>query len=311
MNTLPTPCLLGATGSGKSAVSLALARRTNGEVIACDAFTVYRGMAILTAAPEAPPDVPHHLVSCLEPTEAFSAASFCDATDRLVPEIRDRGHTPWIVGGTALYLRSWLKGLGAPVARDPSYREALEAEAAEHPDGTTHLHRTLALRDPARAAEIHPNDLRRIVRALEIMRATGRLASEFRKEWSGPDRHPSIVYGLRRSNEDLAERIRRRTATMFACGVVGEARALLAVPPSPEAAMVLGLGILQKHIAGAIDAAEAEAELTRQTWRFARRQRTFFASFEGVRWIDVEGDEEARDTAAKILADYEASGTSA
>ncbi len=296
------PCLLGPTASGKSEVAEVLARRTAGEIIACDAFTIYRGMAILTAAPKTGGDVPHHLIAELEPSEAWSAAAFVAACDARIDDIRRRGRVPWVVGGTALYLRAWLKGFGARVPRDESYRRELRAIARAR--GRAALHDELARVDPPRAAELHPNDLRRVVRALEIVRATGRPASAQREEWSGPDRRPAVLYGLRRETDDLDGRIGRRTDRMFQAGVVEEVRALLARPPSAEAGKVLGLSTIAAHLGGELDEAAAREEIARRTRRFARKQRTFFRSFPGVRWVDVPADESAERTAERVLDSY-------
>lgn len=297
----PVPCLIGPTGCGKSDVALHLARATDGEVIACDAFTVYRDMEILTARPEPPDDVPHHLLGFLDPTkDRFSAAAFVEATDRLVADIRARGGTPWIVGGTALYLRGWLKGFGPPVERDEAYRA--ELAALRELRGPEHLHGLLEARDPARAAQLHPNDTKRVVRALEILRATGQPASAFREDWTGPDLRAAVVVRLRRSKEDLHDRIRRRTDAMFAAGVVDEARRLLASPLRPEGAKVLGLDVLARLLAGELDETEARETIATKTRQFAKRQRTFFDSFENVHVVDVGADEPTESVASRVLA---------
>jgi len=296
----PTPCLLGATASGKSAVALLCARATQGEVLACDAFGVYRGLALLSAAPSAPADVPHHLVGILDAHERFSAAAFLAAADRLVGEIRARGGTPWVVGGTALYLRSWLKGLGAPVARDPDLRERLARQARDV--GPQALHARLLALDPARAAEVHPNDERRLVRALEIIAATGEPASAARGQWKAPDRVPARLVGLSRSFEDLDRRIAERTDLMFQAGVLEEARGFLAADPSPEAKKALGLSLLAEVLQGQRSAASAREEIARLTRRFARRQLTFFRSFDQVAWLEVRPEEPPEETSARVLA---------
>jgi tRNA dimethylallyltransferase len=304
----PVPCLLGPTGVGKSDVAVLAARATGGEVIACDAFTVYRGMEVLAAAPVAPADVPHHLVGILDPSEAYSAARFVEDCDRAVAEVRARGRTPWVVGGTALYLRSWLKGVGPRAPRRPDLRARLARTARSA--GVETLHRMLAERDPARAREIHPRDERRLVRALEIVEATGRPASEQRREWAGPDRVLARPIGLRRSWEDLDARIAARTRALFAAGVVDEARRLLAAGPSPEARRALGLDDLADLLAGRVDEAAAAESIARRTRRFARKQMTFFRSFAGVTWLDVAPDEHAADVASRAVRAYEATGTS-
>jgi tRNA dimethylallyltransferase len=300
VNGLPTPCLLGPTASGKSEVALLCARATRGEVVSCDAFAVYRDLPILSAAPVAPPDVPHHLVGVLGPGERFSAADFVEAADRVVAEVRARGGTPWIAGGTALYLRSWLKGLGAPVPRDALLRARLVEEARTA--GTAALHARLAQLDPARAAQVHPHDERRLIRALEIIEATGAPASAARSQWTGPDRVPARLVGLHRSAEDLERRIDLRTTRMFQAGVLDEARRFLAAAPSPEARMALGLDVLAEVLEGRRTEALAAQEIARRTRRFVRKQLTFFRSFAGVTWLEVAPDEAPDTTAERVLA---------
>jgi tRNA dimethylallyltransferase len=298
MNGPPTPCLVGATGTGKSEVAKWIARARSGEVIACDAFSVYRGMEVLSAAPRAD-GVPHHLVGFLDPGETWSAARFAAECDRLVGEARARGHEPWVVGGTALYLRSWLKGFGAPVPRDAALRARLSRIARE--EGPEALHLRLAERDPARARQVHPRDERRLVRALEILEATGQPPSRQRREWAGPDRVPAVVVGLRREGADLDRRIRARVDEMFGAGVVEEARRLLAGPLSPEAGKVLGLAEIEALLRGRSTEEEAREAIARRTRRFAKRQGTFFRSFAGVRWVDLAPDESVESAAGRVL----------
>lgn len=299
MKPPPVPCLVGPTGSGKSEVGVAAARATAGEVVCCDAYTVYRGMPVLTAAPTAPGDVPHHLLGILGPDETYDAARFVTDCDYEVGRIRARGRTPWLVGGTALYLRCWLKGFGPQVPADPGYRSELKALVAA--EGPQALHAELERLDPERASELHPNDVRRVVRALEIVRATGRPASTQRLEWDGPDRVTARVVGLRRSWEDLDARIEARTAAMFAAGVLEEARALLALGPSPQARKVLGLAELERLLAGEIDELQARERIAQRTRRFARKQLTFFSSFDALAWIDVRPGEDVESIASRVL----------
>ena len=294
-----TPCLVGPTGSGKSDVGVLLARAAGpgSEVISCDAFAVYRGMAILTAAPDAPPDVPHRLVGILGPDEVYDAARFVTDADYYVGRAREAGHTALVVGGTALYLRAWLKGFDMEAPRDDAYREHLkEVVAAE---GPARLHALLTQVDPARAKELHPNDLRRIVRALEIHHVTGTPASAQRVSWSGPDRVPARVVYLERDLADLDRRIDARTEAMFEAGLVDEVRDLLQHPMSPQARQVLGLAEVESLLAGEISEAEAKASIARRTRRFARKQGTFFRGFSGLQRLPVAEGEDAASIAKR------------
>jgi tRNA dimethylallyltransferase len=295
----PVPCLVGPTGSGKTDVGVALARAIGAEVVCCDALTVYRGVSVLTAKPEPPPDVPHHLAGVAEPSETYSAARFVEDADRAVAGIRARGRVPLLVGGTALYLLSFTKGLARASGRDEAVRARLDALARE--GGTRALHDLLSRVDPARAAQVHENDARRLVRALEIVEATGRPASELRSEWTAPDRVPTAVAGLRRAPDDLAARIERRVAEMARAGAVEEVRRLRAapVPPSRELAQAIGWKELCAHLEGRLSLDEALTRIAIATRRFARKQATFFRRFD-VAWVDVPAGEPAEETAFRV-----------
>ncbi len=301
MERVPVPCLIGPTGSGKTDVGIHAARQTEGEVICCDAYTVYRGIPILTAAPTPPSDVRHHLVGILELYDTYDAARFLVDADHAIGEIEGRGHRPWIVGGTALYLRCWLKGFGSPVPRDEAYRAALKARVEA--EGRQILHEDLSAQDPARAEALHPHDLRRVVRALEIIKATGKPASAQRVEWAGPDRVQAKVFALRRSMDDLDERINQRTELMFDAGLLEEVRALEepGVTLSPEVSQTLGLKDVRAVLSGELSEAEAKATIQQRTRRFARKQMTFFRGFDAITWIDVAPDDEPEAVAARIL----------
>lgn len=293
------PCLVGATAVGKSDVAIALARRVGGEVIACDALTVYRGVDVLTAKPAAPPDVPHHLLGGLEPHETYSAGRFVADCDRVVEDVLGRGRVPLVVGGTALYLVSWLHGMGAAVARDERLRAELEALADR--EGTAALAARLRAQDPQRAAEVHEHDRRRLVRALEIVEATGRPASEARGQWAAPPRRAAAVVGLRRGDDDLRRRVEARARAMLDGGALEEVAALDAAPrpPSRELAQAIGLADVRAVLAGLLTREACAERLARATWRFTRRQRTFFRRLP-VQWLDVAQDEPPATTAARV-----------
>ena len=303
----PIPCLVGLTGSGKSDVAIEVARRLGAEVIACDSMTVYRGFPVLTAQPTAPADVPHHLVGFLDPTDSYSAARFLADAERTVADVVARGKVPLLVGGTALYLMAFVKGLGAGVGRDPSLRARLEAEVAEA--GPAALHARLAAADPARAAALHAHDVRRVVRALEIALGTGEPASARRREWTAPDRRPTAIVGLARAPEDLERRIRARARRMLEGGALEEAAALRAAgtAPSKEVLQALGVRDLWACLDGRLSREETAERMSRATLRFAKRQRTFLKKF-AVTWVDAGEDEPAPAVAERALAAFAAAG---
>ncbi|HVG93004.1 MAG TPA: tRNA (adenosine(37)-N6)-dimethylallyltransferase MiaA [Planctomycetota bacterium] len=297
----PVLCLVGATAVGKTEVAVALARALGGEVICCDALTVYRGLSILTAKPSPPADVPHHLLDVADAWEHYDAARFAADADRLVEEIRGRGREPIVAGGTALYLKAWTKGLGPRVGRDTALRAELEALVAAR--GPEALVARLAARDAVRAGEIHGNDVRRLVRAIEIAETAGRAPSALRNEWNAPDRVAVRVAGLRRAPEDLARRIDARARSMFREGLAEEVARLDAGPrpPSRELEQAIGLREVREHLAGRLPLEDAVERIARATRRFARRQATFFRQFRDAAWIDVPPDEPPDATARRVL----------
>lgn len=303
----PVPCLVGPTASGKSDVGIALARRLGAEVVACDAMTVYRGVAVLTAKPSPPPDVPHHLLDIVDPWAPYSAGRFLEDADAAVAAAAARGRTALLVGGTVLYLKTFLKGLGPRVGRDEALRAALEAVARD--EGPAAVHARLAAVDPDRAAALHPHDLRRVVRALEIAAATGRPASAARGEWAAPDRRPAVVVALVRAPEDLRARIEARARAMLDGGVAAEVAALDAAPrpPSRELAQALGLADVRAFLRGTLSREACLERLVRATWRFSRRQATFLKQVPATA-VAVAPDEPADAVAARVEVQLRAAG---
>lgn len=236
----PVLCLAGPTASGKTAVALALAREMPVEVVSVDSALVYRGMDIGTAKPSAAERaaVPHHLVDILDPREAYSAARFVADATRLVAEIRGRGRTPLLVGGTMLYFKALREGLDAMPAADPALRAAIDREAAAR--GWPALHAELAAVDPSTAARLAPADAQRIQRALEVWRLSGRpLSAWHRSDSRGRDDAPPagtrpeaaswpLVSLEPRSRAWLHQRIAERFDAMLAAGLLDEVRALRA-----------------------------------------------------------------------------------
>jgi tRNA dimethylallyltransferase len=281
--------VVGPTASGKTALAVALARALDGEVICCDSMQIYREMSIGTAKPteEEKCGVPHHLFDIKNPDEPFSAQEYVTLAEEAVADILSRGKLPVFCGGTGLYLDAFLRG-GMPETpgADPALREELAAFAEEN--GAEALHAELAAVDPESAALSHPNNLRRVIRALEIYRLTGVAKSEWdRRSKELPARYNAAVLGLVFEDRALLyERIERRVDLMLREGLLEETRALLdagVFERSPTAAAAIGYKELLPYLRGESALDVAVTELKTATRRYAKRQLTWFSAKEYVR----------------------------
>ena len=292
--------LTGPTAVGKTAVGVALARRLGAEVVALDSMTLYRGMDIGTAKPTLAErgGIPHHLIDVLDPWESASVAEYRNWALAAVAAVEARGKRALFVGGTALYLKALLRGLFDGPGADPARRQALEEEADRQGDAA--LHARLAALDPATAARLHPHDRRRVVRALEVIAATGRPLSRLQNEHDRPAPAGVAVFALERPRAELHERIDRRVVGMFADGLVEEVRALEsgARPPGPVAAQGVGYREVIDHLAGRVGLDATVARVQARTRQFAKRQATWFRGLAEVRPWPVAPDEPPEATAA-------------
>ncbi len=304
--------LTGPTASGKESVALHLAPLLGAEVLSLDSMKVYRGMDVGTSkVPAADRErVPHHLVDVASPAEGMSVHRFLFLADAAMAAIRARGRAVLAAGGTVLYLRALLYGVFDGPGADPALRAGLEEEAAA--SGTATLHARLAAVDPAAARRIHPTDLRRLVRALEVHGLTGRPISDLQVQWAATaPRIPHRAVALRRPRATLHRRIAARVDAMLAGGLVDEVRALLDAPGGlgPTAAQAIGYrevaGLLRGEFATPGDAA---ARIRSRTNRLARMQETWLRSFPGMRFLDVPDDESPAETARRAVEALERSG---
>ncbi|NIA20604.1 MAG: tRNA (adenosine(37)-N6)-dimethylallyltransferase MiaA [Anaerolineaceae bacterium] len=297
--------ICGQTASGKERTSLAVARRLDGEIVSLDSMKVYRGMDVGTAKASADSRraVPHHLLDVVDPWESFSAARWAELAEAAIRDIMARGRLPIISGGTVLYLKALLFGLFEGPGADPEIRSRLKAEADSQ--GTAALHLRLAAVDPAAAGRIHPHDLRRIIRALEVYQKTGRPISEQQKQFTRlrPEVQPLVV-GLRRTRDDLNRRIDRRVERIVAAGLEDEARRLLGHPRglSREARRAVGYSEMIDFAEGRLSGRQAIERIGKNTRTFARRQMTHLRSLAFLQWIDVSPHEPPEDTAKRIVA---------
>jgi tRNA dimethylallyltransferase len=293
--------IFGPTASGKSAVALALAERTGGEIVSCDAMQLYRGLPILTNQPSAAERerVPHHLVAVWETDHAGSVAEYAALAHAAVDEVLGRGRTPIVCGGSGLYLRAALADMPLP-PRVPA-AERMRFEQLYDRTGADAAHAVLVAADPAAAAAVHPNDRRRVVRALELHAAGTSLAPAADRLWADDRRHPTTVIGLAVPAPVVGERIAGRTRAMFAAGVVEEVRAARAARPfSLTAERIHGLQDVSDLLAGRIGPAEAERRLMVRTRRYAKRQRTWMRRLPGL--VPVAADRAPDTVAAEIAA---------
>lgn len=292
--------LAGATATGKSEVALLLAERLNGEIISVDSMQVYRGLDIGTAKPSAAERarVRHHLIDVAELTEAFDAARFARLANEAVREIQGRGRVPILCGGTGLYFKAWLEGLGDAPPADAALRAELEATSPEE------LLRELERRDPATFAKIDRKNPRRVVRAVEVLRLTGKPFSEQRAEWGGTRREADF-FGLKREAGDLQARIAARVDWMFGRGLVDETRELLGrrLAENKTAMQAIGYRQVAEHLRGERGLAETIELVKIRTRQFAKRQMTWFRRHARLKWIGWKAEEGAESVVERILAE--------
>jgi tRNA dimethylallyltransferase len=286
--------IAGPTASGKTALAIALARRLGGEIVNADSQQVYRGLDVGTAKPTAEERAaaPHHLIDVVEPGEGMDAARFVALADAAIAGIAGRGRLPIVAGGTGLYLRALLHGVVAAPGRDPALRARLEEEAARL--GRPALHARLAALDPAAAARIRPNDLVRVVRALEIA-AGGRRPSELHADHAfQEDRYAATLLALDPPREELHARIDARVREMFASGLLEETRALVAraggaLPPK----LPIGYAEAAAVLRGELRLEDAIRRVQVAHRRYARRQVIWLRRERGVEWLHSPPDVEA------------------
>ena len=283
-------CVAGPTACGKTAMGVALAKRYNGEVVSVDSMQIYKGMTIGTAAPtpEETAGIPHHMVGVADPAESWSAARFVEQADRCVEDILARGRLPVLVGGTGLYLEALIAGRTfAPGEAGGAIRTALERELTEK--GIGPLLEELRRVDPASAEKLHPADVKRILRALEVYRETGKTISRHNEETrSLPGKYDPVYIGLAfRDREDMKRLIDRRVDQMMAAGLPEEVRALLdrGVPPRATALQAIGYKELLPALAGERTLEEAAEEIKLRSRQYAKRQLTWLRRNPDIHWI--------------------------
>jgi len=285
--------IVGPTGSGKTALSLALAEQFRGEIVNCDSVALHRGFEIGTAkpGPEERARAPHHLLDMVEPTAVFTAGDYAQAARRVVAEIAARGRLPIVVGGSGLYLRAFLQGLFAGPKRSEELRARLREIA--HRKRSPHLHRILARLDPAAAGKIHPNDAPKLIRAIEVCLEARRKMTELWQHGRDPITGFRILrIGLDPERATLYQHINQRARRMFDSGLIEETERLIerygaSAPPMQS----LGYKQAVQLLRGEVDRESAIAAAQQAHRNYAKRQMTWFRREPDVRWLRGFGDE--------------------
>jgi tRNA dimethylallyltransferase len=287
--------LVGPTASGKSALAMRLAEETGAEIVSCDSLQVYRGLDVGSAKPpvEERRRVRHHLVDVVDPDQVFSAADYARLARAALADIRSRGRAAIVAGGTGLYLRALLRGLFTGPPRDVDLRRRLEGVAARF--GDVKLHRLLARVDPASAARLDPRDRVRVIRALEVYRASGRSLTEHHREVTEPLQGFAVfTLGLAPDRERLREAVERRARQMMEGGLVDEVRGLLArFAPDLRPLQAIGYRQAVAVVQGRLPEDAALRDIVKETMRYAKRQMTWFRHQEDVRWCAEAGEAHA------------------
>jgi tRNA dimethylallyltransferase len=282
--------IVGPTAIGKTALALSLARKIKGEIISCDSMQIYKGMDILSQSPK-PSEIKkvrYHLVRFLSPSKEYSAGSFRKRAASLIQEIIERKNIPIITGGTGLYVKGLVDGLFPTPKADTKFRLDMFDYAARY--GSKRLYKKLEKIDPLSASTIHPNNVRRVVRALEICHSTGRTMTEMKKGTKGiADKYRIKIFGLKAPRKEIYANVNIRVEKMFASGVVNEVKRLSRKPLSKTARAALGLKEITSYLNNEYSLDEAKELMKRNTRRFAKRQLTWFRADKRIRWIKGKG----------------------
>jgi tRNA dimethylallyltransferase len=289
----PLVVLAGPTATGKSKIGIMVASRMNGEIVSADSMLLYRYMDIGTAKPtiEERQGIPHHMIDVAEPDQEYSAALYQTEARRAIDGILDRQHLPILVGGTGLYIRAVIDPFAfGTTGGDPALRKRLLLEAEQ--DGYDKLHKRLAEIDAAAAGKLHPRDIRRIIRALEVYYLTGKPFSSFiaSKESKQPV-YRLYMFGLNMDRSRLYRRIEQRVDHMIAAGLVSEVQQILARGYSRNlnSMRILGYREIASYLYGEITLEEAIELIKRNTRRYAKRQLSWFRRDDRIRWLELDG----------------------
>ncbi len=289
--------ICGPTASGKTALSVELAKELDAEIISADSMQIYKGMDIATAKPSlAERDgIPHHLMDFLDPCEAFSVADYVRLARERIEDIASRGKLPMIVGGTGLYISSLINNIQFEESEcDYAYREELRQLAAQKGNGC--LMDMLREIDPETAANLHENNQSRVIRALEVYKITGKTMSQLQKESRTiPSPYEPCMIALDYDRSQLYDRINRRVDIMLDSGLLDEAREFYLREDYPTAAQAIGYKELLPFLRGEEELETCVERLKQETRKYAKRQLTWFRRDNRINWIKVTDDTDSRE----------------
>ena len=283
--------LTGPTACDKTEIGFTVAQKIKGEIISADSMLFYRGMDIGTAKPSLDMRelVPHHFIDIIDPWESYSVGRYVDDVESLIDAADSKDRKFLIVGGSPLYVKGLVDGIFNGPEADWDIRRELEVLADEK--GNQHVHDILQKIDPVKAVELHPNNLRRIIRAIEVYRITGKPVSKLQEEYKlARKSYQFNILCIAREREDIYRRINERVGTMFDKGLVDEVKSLLENPEglSKQAKQALGYKEVIQYLDGELTLDDAKEMVKQSTRRFAKRQMTWFRSFPDIQWLDAE-----------------------
>lgn len=303
MKKIPLVAVAGPTASGKTALGVAIAKLYGGEIVSADSMQIYKGMDIATAKPteKEREGIPHHMMGFLDPKEPYSVALYADAARKVIEEIHGRGKLAVLVGGTGLYISTLLNNIQLAVeSGDEALRQNLMQRLNE--EGPDKLLYELSTFDPESALRLaKEKNGKRIVRAIEIYRTTGRtMTSQLERSRKTPSPYLDVRIGLKcRDRENLYRRINERVDHMLENGLLSEAKAFLAQESGQTAKMAIGYKELKPYFDGQCTLSEAVEKLKRETRRYAKRQLTWFLRDEKIHWIDIDTVKSSSEVTAK------------
>lgn len=293
--------LVGPTAVGKTETAVYLAKKLNAEIISCDSMQIYKGMDIITSKPPGTlrNKITHHLIDTLSAAKEYDVSRYRKDAIKIIKDIFRRGKIPLFVGGTGLYMSVLVDGIFETKAQDKNLREKLYKQSRLKRN--SYLYNRLKKVDPEAAAKIHPNDIKRIIRALEVFEITGKPISELQKQRYGLSKDFDVlIFGLNTNREKLYKIIDERVEKMFKRGLVREVKRLLKTKLSKTASCAIGIKELKGYFDGAYGLEEAKRQIKRNTRHYAKRQLTRFRKDKRIRWININEKNKPQEIARKI-----------